>query len=249
MDQVSNKFNQSLQKIKLKKVKNDTDTVNLYESDIMNELLSDDDENEQQEEEEEAEEEEESFNDLIKEIDTDAFTVAMGGVFTEITLYAITGVYIQLDSDEGSQDDEGESELETNAQYIAIAVLTTVGVVMLTFYLFTKLISYIQMTRDKILHQMFIQLQNRSLNSNDNVNMKIGDLTINENCCISGCIKFSYKSYRLSQHTIVFIIGFLGWAFAWAATSGMYATNQLMTRFYFSLTLTGLGTFVFWSIP
>ena len=248
VDQVSSKVNESLARIKSRPLqKNKNDAIDIYESDFFEALLSDDNDNNIDEkddkidEEQEHEEEEESFNDLIKEIDTDAFTVAMGGIFTEIVIYAITGIYVQLDEDEGSDDEKGSDSLEDNAAILTLGFFIVGISVLILFTIISQIISTIQMRRDRILYKMFVQLQNRSENSNVDLKMKIGEYTIDENCCIAGCIKFSYKSYKLTEHIISFGIGFLGWSFGWATASALYATDEIMIRFYYSLVATGFG--------
>ena len=78
------------------------------------------------------------------------------------------------------------------------------------------------------LYAMFKGLHHHSRNPHGNDReLKIGDFVVNKNCCIAGCIKFSYKSYKLSEHIITFMTAFMGWGYGWAMVSCMYSTGTL----------------------
>eukprot|EP01084_Bolivina_argentea_P147506 258061_1 len=162
-------------------------------------------------------EEKESFATLLKEIDTDMYTVAMGGVFVEIIVYSLTGMYLQL---QGSADDY-EEEYSTRAItiYIIISVAALWSVIIVIFVLFNALITFIQMKRDRALYKMCRRHQ---------VRMEGHGL-------IWACIRCSYQWHKFSEHVITFIIGFLGWSYGWALASGVYWFETVEDRFKYSL--------------
>ena len=101
------------------------------------------------------------------------------------------------------------------------------------------------MARDRAVYKMFKALKNRQeeVVGNDQISDFLQD---GENCCIVQFVKLSYKSYKLSEHTITFIIGFLAMSFGWAAVSGIYLLRYPIDRVYYALSVTVVVILVYW---
>eukprot|EP01084_Bolivina_argentea_P082020 148523_1 len=212
-----------------------------YESDFMDYLLHVNDEQQIDENKQEMnvseflEEDEETFNDFIKEIDNDSFMVAISFMFVQIILYEITDKWAPIGTDEPIHDQ--------NTHIYTVIIVTALSIFIL-FWVFNFCISYIQMVRDRAIYKVFKTLKNSYRQSHMNISIS-NMLNIDENCCIGCCIKFSYKSYKLTENFIIFIIGFLGISFGWIVVSDGYFLDNVFDRFINAAVVTFGGIFFY----
>lgn len=164
----------SRSKSKLRSIKsaNSSVSVDLYENDYVDELMDNEMEKCAQQEEEE---EREHFHDLIHEIDADVYTVAMGGIFVEMIFIGLFGGTVLLGSSTvnfDGDDNDGErrrlqpdpgiitstesptmtateaiDENVVDIMELAICTLALSLFIVFVFWVFTKFVTFIQMSR------------------------------------------------------------------------------------------------------
>eukprot|EP01084_Bolivina_argentea_P214674 364428_1 len=184
---------------------------------------------------------EQEFNRLIKNIDTGAFTIAVGFIFAKLIGFVVYYIF-KIDSN------------EKDLFKLSIAKVIIVAVILIIFVIFVNIITYLQMKRDRVAYKMFESMKNRriclnskDLNDENKTDLLLKIVSNTENVLIGCCIKFSYKFYKLTEHIIQFITGCLGWSFGFALVSGIDIRNTILYKFYYSLIVTIFG-FIFLSI-
>eukprot|EP01083_Nonionella_stella_P167116 560860_1 len=219
--------------------------IQLYEDDFTDLLLNNDRHTIDERNHNSQQHEKESFTHLIKEIDTDIYTITMGCIFVELIYYAMVGEYAQLDeqhhSDEILDTTDKDLCIPVWCPGVWITMTTVASVIYLLFRISNCLFSSIQMRRDRVLYHMLQTLED----STENIQCITQDLQIDENLVIAGCIKFSLKWHKLSQHITTFFVGFLGYGFGWAIVYRIYLLDTVQSRWTYSLVITGIFIVVY----
>eukprot|EP01083_Nonionella_stella_P219853 787093_1 len=116
----------------------------------------------------------------------------MGCIFVELIYYAMVGEYAQLDeqhhSDEILDTTDKDLCIPVWCPGVWITMTTVASVIYLLFRISNCLFSSIQMRHDRVLYHMLQTME---------------DIT-DGNLVIAGCIKFSLKWYKVSQHITTF---------------------------------------------
>ena len=151
---IFNETKARIKSVKSLKAMQSTDRVTIYENDYVDQLVNDDLEFERKCTQQRAEEEREHFHDLIHEIDADAFTVAMGGLFVEVIFIGIFSTTVLLDQSNVDFDSDSDTDTISSSNNDSIEIMeliiATTGlslVIILIFWVFTKFVTFIQMSR------------------------------------------------------------------------------------------------------
>lgn len=203
------------------------ESIRSYESDMMHLFLSEKhDEYFQQNLQNE-------FIQLVRKIDKGVFTIAIGYLFSVQMIYAAHFTFA-LHGD-GTH----------NILLLIISKVVIALCILLIFIVLLNVFTYLQMKRDRAAHNIFETMKNKQMKLPSE---KTDHLTKIESkigiCCIGICTKLLHRFYKLTEHTISFMIGSLGWSFGFAMVSEINIIQSVLHRLYFSICMTAFGMIV-----